>query len=190
MGGLGFVYDQTRCIGCNACQMACKDEHDLEPGLFFRRVDTIEFTDENGEHVMHYSGACNHCEDPACVKHCPTGAMYIREDGTVGNHTEKCIGCGCCVWACPYGAPIVSHRLGKSLKCDSCYDRRREGKEPACVAACITHCLRFGDLEELTRDDPDRYTASLPFLPSPDLTHPSLRIRQHLHDGSGDQADL
>ena len=175
MGRLGFVFDQTKCIGCNACQMACKDDHDLEKGLFFRRVDTIELPDGR---VMHYSGACNHCEDPACVKVCPTGAMHIREDGTVGHHREMCIGCGCCVWACPYGEPKISHKLGRSMKCDSCYDRRQEGKEPACVAACITHCLRFGDLDALTAEEAENYTDALPFLPSPETTHPSLRIRK------------
>ncbi len=188
------LYDQTRCIGCNSCQMACKDEKDLEPGLFFRRVETIQY-EEDGEAIcVHYSGSCNHCLEAACVKACPVGAMVRKEDGSVGQEAGRCIGCGACTWACPYGAVSLSHKLGIARKCDSCADRRSSGKAPACVAACPTHCLTYRLVEEESlgvgegeraahssgeADIEDLYGApDLPYLPDPALTKPALRIRK------------
>ena len=178
MGRLGFIFDQTRCIGCNACQMACKDGHDLEKGLFFRRMETLEYENNGRLQVVCWSGACNHCEKPACAEQCPTGAMYIEEDGTVGHDKSKCIGCGTCTWACPYGAVKLSHKLGCAAKCDGCKDRRAEGKEPLCVEACLTHCLQFGDIDALTADSPYEFTDAAPYLPDPALTKPALKIRK------------
>lgn len=178
MARWGFVFDQEKCIGCNACQMACKDHYDLEAGLFFRRAVTVQITEDGINRWVHYSGACNHCADPACVKHCPTGAYYVREDGTVGHHPEKCIGCGTCTWACPYGAPHISPRRGISMKCTSCPERRAEGRKPLCVEACLTHCLSFADLDALPEKEKREMTASLPFLPSPERTKPSLLIKK------------
>lgn len=177
MAKYGFLYDQSSCIGCNACQMACKDGHDLELGLFFRRVITTEYTDEKGEKcVLHYSGGCYHCEDAPCVANCPSGAMHRQSDGTVGHDPSRCIGCGTCTWVCPYGAPKLSHRTGRAQKCDACFDRRQEGREPLCVEACLTHCLRFVDLETIPEEEKQAYTNRLPILPSPDKTHPNLLI--------------
>ena len=178
MARLGFVFDQRKCIGCNACQMACKDYHDLEAGMFFRRVVTVKQEEGGRGQWVHYSGACNHCADPACVKHCPTGACYVRADGTVGHHPEKCIGCGTCTWACPYGAPRLSAHRGISMKCTSCPERRAEGLAPVCVEACLTHCLSFVDLDSLTEQEKCGLTDRLPILPSPDLTRPSLLIHR------------
>lgn len=173
MAQFGFLYDQTRCIGCNACQIACKDQNNLENGMVFRRVVTVE---DHG--FMHYSGACNHCKDAACVKACPTGAMHYREDGTVGHDREKCIGCGTCTWACPYGAPKLSHKYGTAMKCTSCYPRRKEGKQPFCVEACVTHCLEFRDLDALTPEEEKGLVRELDILPEASKTQPSLRIRK------------
>lgn len=183
MGRLGFIYDQTRCIGCNACQMACKDKNNLESGLFFRRVETIEYTENGKDKCVHYSGACNHCEEAACVKSCPTGAMHYMEDGTVGHDSGKCVGCGTCTWACPYRAPKLSCRLGIARKCNSCMDLRRLGRNPACVDACLTHCLEFKDLELAESGENGKggrleLVSELPFLPDASLTKPSLKIRR------------
>lgn len=177
MSRWAFLYDQTKCIGCNACQMACKDRNNLEKGLFFRRVQTIEYEEEGTVKCVHYSGGCNHCEEPACVRACPTGAMYRAEDGTVAHDSGACIGCGTCTWACPYQAPKLSRKLGIVQKCNSCHELREKGQEPACVSACLTHCLRFVDLEKeelLEGYDPLEY----PFLPDYQVTKPLVRIKK------------
>ena len=172
MGKLGFYYDVTRCTGCRACQMACKEKNKLAAGDFCRRVDTIE---SEGK-WMHFSLSCNHCEDPACVAVCPTGAMYKAEDGTVQHRDDLCIGCARCVHSCPYGAPFIDKYSGYSVKCDSCTQRRGEGREPACVEACPMRALRFGDLDEL-RAEHGACGAELRFLPSEAQTLPNLAVR-------------
>ena len=166
MGKLGFTFHMDRCIGCKACQVACKDKNHLEAGTFFRRVDTVT----DGGRPVHFSGACNHCENPACVAACPTGAMYLAPDGTVQHDDGKCIGCGSCVWACPYGAVSLSRQTGTAVKCNACEDLLKTGQQPACVQACITHCLEFGPIE------PEQRQARTDFLPDPGITNPTLRI--------------
>ncbi len=176
MGRMGFYYDQTRCVGCNACQIACKDYHDLEKGLVYRRVSTWEIDTEEKQTVcLHYSGACNHCSDALCIKNCPVQAIHQNADGTVVQDRSACIGCGTCTWVCPYGAPSLSRMSGTAAKCDGCYERRAQGKEPVCVEACITHCLQFGDLDELSKGH--ETVRELPFLPKADLTDPAIAIR-------------
>lgn len=147
MSKWGFVLDQTKCIGCNACQIACKDRNHLEPGKNFRRSDTIMY-EENGVHkYAHFSGGCHHCENPACLKACPFGAMKKTEEGIVVVDQELCRGCGACERNCPYGAVYVSAWSHKAMKCDGCAELRAQGREPACVEACMTHCLEFREIE-------------------------------------------
>ena len=178
MGSLGFYFDMDRCIGCKTCQIACKEHNKLPVGEFFRRAGTFTCGTPSGEVRFNYSGACNHCAEPACVKNCPTGAYYVRDDGTVGHQPEKCIGCGTCTWACPYGAPRLSARFGVSVKCTSCPELRAQGRQPACVDACLTHCLTFTDLDALPADEAAKLTDRLPILPDPALTRPSLLIKR------------
>ena len=171
MNRLGFLYDASRCVGCHACQIACKEHHKLGAGDFFRRAATREVEAGGRARRMHFSGACNHCADPACTAVCPTGAMYVDADGTVQHDDRLCIGCGRCVHHCPYGAPSLNKVTGYAQKCDACRDRRAQGLEPVCVAACPTRALRFGELgEEGCSSD------ALPFLPESARTQPSLRI--------------
>lgn len=167
MKRLGFVYDIDKCVGCKACQVACKDKNNLEVGTFFRRVDTIK---HNNKYIQ-YSGSCNHCENPGCVNNCPTGAMHISADKTVQHTAGKCIGCGMCVWSCPYGAVKLSEQKGIANKCNSCIDLRSKGEKPACVKACITHCLDFDYIDNGCVEDID-------YLPSSSLTNPSLVIKR------------
>lgn len=172
MERLGFLYDTTRCVGCKACQIACKEQNKLGVGDFFRRVETLTA----GDGLVHFSAACNHCQNPACVAACPTGAMYIAEDGTIQHDDEKCVGCGRCVHNCPYGAPSLNKVTGYAQKCGACAKRRKEGLPPACVAACPTRALAFGPLsgadEGMTPSD------GLPFLPPTAQTEPSLLLRR------------
>ena len=176
MGKLGFFYDAARCTGCRACQVACKEKNKLAAGDFCRRVDTVETIVDNERKWMHFSGACNHCEKPACAEVCPTGAMYKAEDGTVQHRDDLCIGCGRCVHNCPYGAPSLNKFTGYAQKCDACVERRNNSRQPACVEACPMRALHFGEMEEL-RTQFGEYGAALPFLPSEELTSPCLMVR-------------
>lgn len=180
MKKLGFYYDMSRCTGCRACQMACKEKNKLAAGDFCRRVDSIEA----GEKWVHFSASCNHCSHPACMEVCPTGAMYRAEDGTVQHRDDLCIGCGRCVHHCPYGAAFLDKYTGYSRKCDACAERRKNGQEPACVESCPMRALHFGDLEELRDRFGAEHGAGLPFLPPESMTDPSLMVRGGMREAA------
>ncbi len=139
MEDFAFVHNMDTCLGCNACQVACKDRNNLESGQFFRHVMTVTVKGK----LRFASVSCGHCEEPACLAICPNGCYYKAEDGTVMHDDSKCIGCGKCVWACPYGEISLDKTLGIARKCDGCLDRRQQGLEPACVGACINHSLTW-----------------------------------------------
>ncbi len=184
---LGFYVDQQYCTGCKACQIACKDKNDLAVGVSWRRV--VEYTggswstDEKAEtfspNVFTYytSIGCNHCEDPICVKVCPTQAMHKGPDGVVTVDADKCVGCRYCEWACPYSAPQFDADAGVMTKCNFCSDYLAEGKDPACVAACPSRVLQYGEIDELR----EKYgsTADVEPLPDPSITRPNLVITPH-----------
>ena len=143
----GFHFDQSLCSGCRACMMVCKENHHLPQGAFFRKVTSFIGESDGRPGAFHLSLACNHCENPACVQFCPTGAMFIdEEDGTVQHDDNVCIGCQTCVNSCPYGAPQYREDLMIVQKCDGCYDLRAMGEEPDCVKACCMRALTFGDV--------------------------------------------
>src|SRR5699024_8902054 len=133
---LGFYFDQSLCIGCKACQIACKDKHDTPLGTNWRRV--VEYSGGdwnlangvfNHETFTYYTSiSCNHCEDLICAKVCPTTAMHKGEDGIVTVDPYKCIGCRYCEWACPYSAPQFNPETKQMSKCDLCADLRAEGR--------------------------------------------------------------
>ena len=119
---------------------------------------------------------CNECENPVCVKACPTGAHHKRtEDGLVVIDTEKCIGCGMCAKACPYGSPVLDKAPWKIRKCDGCVARTSKGGMPVCVEACPERALEFGDIEELRKKHGNN--AAIAPLPDPAETKPCLTIR-------------
>jgi anaerobic dimethyl sulfoxide reductase subunit B (iron-sulfur subunit) len=198
---LGFHIDQNYCTGCKACQIACIDKHDLPEGVRWRRVAeyaggtfTARADGSFSSDVFSYytSVACNHCADPICVKVCPTTAMHKGEDGIVSVDRDKCVGCRYCEWACPYGAPQFDPAAGVMTKCDFCADYIAQGKDPACVAACPSRVLHYGEIEELRAKYGD--TADVEPLPKPDITKPSLVITPHRHaqksgEGSGQLAN-
>jgi len=182
---LAFYFDSSRCSGCKACQMACKDKHDLEVGLNWRRVYEIcgGHWENQGSawtpHVFAYnlSIACNHCAKPVCRDVCPTGAITKRKDGIVLIDTDKCMGCRYCEWACPYGALQFDKTSGTMTKCHFCYDSIDNGKPPACVSACPQRALDFGELSELKKNC--HGTDSVHPLPDPTLTEPAIAITPH-----------
>jgi Fe-S-cluster-containing dehydrogenase component len=173
---LGLVIDLDTCVGCHACATSCKewnaggiagpltDEHPYgkDPsGVWFNRVHSYELaaTEEKATQsaqpamTLHFPRSCLHCETPACVTVCPTGASYKRaEDGIVLVDEDKCIGCQLCSWACPYGAREYSQVEGVMKKCTLCVDRiynenlEESERQPACVQACPTKARHFGDL--------------------------------------------
>lgn len=183
----GFFFDQNMCNGCKACQIACKDKHDLPVGMNWRRV--IEYTggtwstnEQDGTftpNVFSYytSISCNHCENPICMRVCPTTAMSRRDDGTVYVDQSKCVGCRYCQWACPYGAPQLDSRTGHMSKCDLCYDYREQGQNPACVDACPTRALGWGPIEALRKEFGSE--SGIAPLPDPSITKPHLVIKPH-----------
>jgi anaerobic dimethyl sulfoxide reductase subunit B (iron-sulfur subunit) len=120
-----------------------------------------------------------HCEKPACVHACPTGAMTKREDGIVFVDQKLCIGCRYCEWACPYGAPQFIEEQGVMSKCNLCMDLIDEGGKPACVEACVMRALDFGDIEELRAKYGD--LAAIEPLPDASITQPAMVITPHKH---------
>jgi anaerobic dimethyl sulfoxide reductase subunit B (iron-sulfur subunit) len=181
MGQLGFYIDMRRCSGCRCCQVACKDVKDLEVGVFFRKVIDYEGGTFPDVWAASLSLACNHCEDPRCVAVCPGAAISKDEEsGLVVQDLKMCIVCERCVRHCPYGEPKYVPNLMLVGKCDGCIAFVSEGELPACVAACSTRCLKFGELDELRQTYGEvggiSLTSDLPVLPDSSETIPSLLI--------------
>jgi len=168
-----FYFDATRCVACKTCQVACKVKNGLPAGITFRRVDSFGVGEYPNAKMYHVSHACNHCENPACVATCPTGAMYKADDGTVQHNDDVCIGCKSCVIACPYGAPVLIPDLGIVRKCDACAGTREEDGAPTCVASCGTRALDFGSYDELVAKYPNAVSA-LACMADPSITTPNV----------------
>jgi Fe-S-cluster-containing dehydrogenase component/formate-dependent nitrite reductase membrane component NrfD len=143
----GFVIDQDRCIGCHACTVACKEEHQVPVGVFRTWVKHIE----KGEfpHTSRHFGVmrCNHCDDSPCTEICPTSALYRRDDGIVDFDNRRCIGCKACMQACPYDALYIDPNNNTAAKCNFCAHRVERSLEPACVIVCPTQAILAGDLD-------------------------------------------
>ena len=201
---MAFYFDASACANCKACQIACQDKNDLPADLRWRRV--IQYAGGSWapsptapgvmtQTVFSYSISlsCMHCENPLCVQVCPTTAMQKDENGIVSIDGDKCIGCRYCEWACPYGAPQFNEVAGTMSKCDMCQDLLAQGKNPACVDACVMRALKVGELEELQAQY-GTVNAIEP-LPSAEYTKPSLVITPHKNaqwvgEGSGQLLNL
>jgi formate dehydrogenase iron-sulfur subunit len=168
---MGFFTDTSVCIGCKACEVACKEwnsvpedgialtgmSYDNSVGLSadtWRHVAFIEqrkpVADGNDQfRWLMASDVCKHCTHAACLDVCPTGALFRTEFGTVVVQEDICNGCGYCVPACPYGVIDRREDDGRAWKCTLCYDRLGAGMEPACAKACPTESIQFGPLDEL-----------------------------------------
>ncbi len=161
---LAFYFDQSRCMGCNACTVACKDWNQLNPGpVNWRKQDTYEV---NGGFFPLAMG-CNHCEEPACMTACSFKAITKSDDGIVTINRDKCQNLQACISACPFAKPqiakdkqepnpLVSWQIAHpAQKCTMCKDRLDEGEKPTCVLGCVGRALDFGTVDSIKAKYPD-----------------------------------
>ena len=166
---VGFFTDSSICIGCKACEVACKEWNLVpEDGIRYlansydntgalganswRHVAFIEQKRADGSlRWLMNSDVCKHCSEAACLEVCPTGAIFRTEYGTVVIQDDVCNGCGYCIPACPFGVVERRERDGRAFKCTLCYDRLRADLQPACATACPTRSITFGPIDDLRR---------------------------------------
>jgi Fe-S-cluster-containing dehydrogenase component/formate-dependent nitrite reductase membrane component NrfD len=146
----GFVIDLKKCIGCHACTIACKAEHDIPVGVNRCWVKTVEKGTFPDTQRLFFPVLCNQCEEAPCMKICPTGALFKRRDGIVDLNGEACIGCRACMAACPYDQLFIDPNTRTAEKCNFCANRVENQLQPACVSVCPTECRIFGDLDDPT----------------------------------------
>lgn len=145
----GMLVDQRRCIGCHSCSIACKSENNVPLGYWRSWVKGIQKGNFPDAGNFYLRRLCNQCDTPPCVQVCPVQATVKRpEDGVVVMYYGKCIGCGMCIAACPYDARFFNPIRHTADKCDFCAARIDEGLQPACVEACVSRALIFGDLDD------------------------------------------
>lgn len=152
----GFVIDNRKCIGCHACTVACKSEHDVPVGVNRTWVKYIEKGEYPHTRRLFSVMRCNHCENAPCVEICPVEALHVRDDGIVDFDGRRCIGCKACMQACPYDALYIDPQTHTAAKCNYCAHRVDIGLEPACVNVCPEHAIISGDM-----DNPDSEIAQL-----------------------------
>ena len=174
-----FHFTADNCIGCHACEAACSEKNDLPPHLSFRSVGYVEGGTYPDYTRINISMACNHCDDPVCLKGCPTRAYTKHpEYGAVIQDPDICFGCGYCTWVCPYNAPQLDPVAGQVEKCNMCVDRLEVGLKPACVSACVGNALDFGVVENVP-ENRDAADTRIPGFPDPEITKANIRF-QHL----------
>jgi Fe-S-cluster-containing dehydrogenase component len=142
-----FVIDNRRCIGCHACSVACKAEHEVPLGVARTWVKYIEKGTFPETRRTFQVTRCNHCEDAPCVEICPTTALFKRRDGIVDFDGRRCIGCKACMQGCPYDALYIDPQTETAAKCNFCAHRVEVGLEPPCVTVCPTQAIVAGDTE-------------------------------------------
>jgi formate dehydrogenase iron-sulfur subunit len=175
---MGSYTDTTVCIGCKACEVACKEwnqlpasgggKHEMSgdsydntrqlDGIHWRHVKFVEQFSEDrvdGRWLM-MSDVCKHCVNAPCLEVCPTGAIIRTEFDTVVIQSDTCNGCRACIGACPFGVIGINDVSNVAQKCTLCYDRLQAGMEPACSQACPTESIRFGPIRELKQKAQER----------------------------------
>jgi formate dehydrogenase iron-sulfur subunit len=180
---MGFFTDTSLCIGCKACEIACKEWNDVPEADLIHRGTSMDNTGSLGADTWRHvafieerqpvelgddgagglrwlmsSDVCKHCTHAACLEVCPTGALFRTEFGTVVVQDDICNGCGYCVPACPFGVIDKRKDDGRAWKCTLCYDRLKDDQTPACAQACPTESIQFGELEDLREHAAARVT--------------------------------
>ncbi len=181
----GFVIDNRKCIGCHACTVACKSEHDVPVGVnrtWVKQTEKGVFPDTRRVFSVL---RCNHCEDAPCVTICPVEALYTREDGIVDFNNDRCIGCKSCMQACPYDALYIDPNTQTAAKCNYCSPRIDVGLEPACVNVCPEHAIISGDM-----DNPKTEIAQLLSREQVSVRKPEKSTKPNVYYIDGDLASL
>lgn len=170
---MAFLVNCDRCIACNACEVSCKNYYQQEASVHWRKVYYMQEKELALPIRVGVSLACNHCEDPACMKACPTGAYRKREDGIVVHDNDRCIGCKLCMMACPYKVPCFDKDLGKVTKCDMCAARQDNGEQPVCVQSCPMDAISIIDLNDGRNPAMED---EIPGMPPRSITRPTTRF--------------
>ena len=152
MANSGFAIDLRKCIGCHACTIACKAEHEIPVGVNRCWVKTVEKGSFPDTRRFFFPVLCNQCEEAPCARICPTNALFKRRDGIVDLHGDSCIGCRACMEACPYDQLFIDPNTHTAEKCNFCANRVENELLPACVSVCPTECRIFGDLDDPTSE--------------------------------------
>ncbi|MCU7835609.1 MAG: dimethyl sulfoxide reductase anchor subunit [gamma proteobacterium symbiont of Taylorina sp.] len=174
----GFYFNADNCIACHACEAACSEKNDNPAHIAFRSVGFVEGGTYPAYQRLNISMACNHCDDPVCLKGCPTRAYTkFAEYGAVLQDPDICFGCGYCTWVCPYNAPQLDPEKGQVTKCNMCVDRLEVGLKPACTSACLGNALDFGVIEDIP-ENRSQAKLNIPGFPRTDITHPNIRFQQ------------
>lgn len=173
----GFFFDPERCTGCQACRLACDFANGENRNLEWRKLFSFNPRRHPHYEVRHFSLACNHCDDPACLRACPAAA-YSRDPttGAVLLDEERCLGCRYCAWVCPYAAPRFDTGRGLMTKCTFCTPRLAAGRQPACTEVCPTGALALGTH---AADSPAPRAPGLP----PSHLGPALAVPEGAHPG-------
>ncbi|HYM76851.1 MAG TPA: DmsC/YnfH family molybdoenzyme membrane anchor subunit [Candidatus Dormibacteraeota bacterium] len=172
-----FHFDMTQCIGCKCCVVACNEQNGNPADINWRRVGEIEGGWYPDTHRLYLSMGCNHCLEPSCLIGCPVEA-YTKDSATgiVLHSAEACIGCQYCTWNCSYGVPQYNAERGVVGKCDMCYGRLTQGREPACVNACPEGAIRIEIVKTEAWRGEYSGSANAPGLPSADDSISTTRI--------------
>jgi Fe-S-cluster-containing dehydrogenase component/formate-dependent nitrite reductase membrane component NrfD len=152
MPTFGFVIDNRKCIGCHACTVACKSEHQVPVGVDRTWVKYVEKGTFPNSRRLFTVMRCNHCDWAPCVTICPVTALYRRDDGVVDFNSERCIGCKSCIQACPYDALYIDPDSNTAAKCNFCTHRLEIGLQPSCVVVCPEQAIIAGDMDDPTSE--------------------------------------
>lgn len=185
MANYGFIIDNRKCIGCHACTVACKAEHEVPVGVNRTWVKYIEKGEFPNSQRLFSVMRCNHCDRAPCVSICPVTALYTRDDGIVDFDPRRCIGCKACMQACPYDALYIDPDTSAAAKCNYCAQRVDMNLNPACVNVCPTQAIIAGDL-----DNPNSQIAQLKAREPVTVRKPEKGTRPSLFYIDGDDSSL